>query len=85
MNRRRFLELSVLAGVAPGPISRVLRAESPHHAPESLPSKLRQPLLRKLLSTPQTGFPILTPTFAAMYKGQVSLARSAMQAGCSAT
>jgi len=67
MNRRRFLELSVLAGVAPGPISRVLRAESPHHAPESLPSKLRQPLLRKLLSTPQTGFPILTPTFAAMF------------------
>ena len=77
MNRRRFLALSALAGITPGPFSRVLLAGGRQPAP-SRPKSL-MPLVNRLLSTPQVGFPTLTPTFAAMFApgaGPAHLVRS---------
>src|SRR5258708_404663 len=77
MNRRRFLSLSALAGITPGLFSRVLLAGD--RKPTSRDPKSLAPLLTRLLSTPQVGFPTLTPTFAAMFvpgAGPAHLVRS---------
>ena len=82
MNRRRFLSLGALAGMAPGPLSRVLRANTAESAsrPAARPSsKFDLPILRQVISAPQTAFPTVTPQFAAMFRpgaGGIQLVRS---------
>ena len=63
--------------MTPGPLSRALLAAEPEARQPGTQSKMW--LLNKLLSTPQTGFPTLTPTFAAMFtpgSGPIQLVRS---------
>src|SRR5579863_9397093 len=79
MNRRRFLTLSTLAGIAPGPFSNLTLAEPIRPRPEPRPSKLKLPMLKHALSTPQTGFPTITPQFAAQFgpgTGGIQMVRS---------
>ncbi len=79
MNRRHFLAATALAGIAPGPFSRRLLAEAPNRSALHAPSKLKLPLLKQLLSTPQTGFPTVTPQFAVQFgpgSGAIQMVRS---------
>lgn len=65
--------------MTPGPLSRVLRAEPLDARPRLSRSKLNLPILRQVISTPQTGFPTVTPQFAAMFRpgtGGIQLVRS---------
>jgi hypothetical protein len=79
LNRRRFLALSTLAGITPGPFAGMLRAEPLSSPQPTRRSKLNLSILKQRLSTPQIGFPTLTPTFAAMFgpgTGPIQLVRS---------
>ncbi len=85
MNRRRFFAVSALAGIAPGPVSRLLLADPA--APSQKIARYKMPLLNRLLSSPQIGFPTLTPNFAAMFApgaGPIQLVRSETWADFSA-
>jgi uncharacterized protein (TIGR03437 family) len=77
MNRRNFIAISALAGMTPGQLARVMRGAEPNPSQQDTRNKMW--LLKQLLSTPQAGFPTLTPTFAAMFApgtGPVQLVRS---------
>jgi hypothetical protein len=77
MDRRHFITLTGLAAVAPGSFSRALLADP--REPSARRSKLKLPFLKQLLSTPQTGFPTVTPQFAAMFTpgtGGIQMVRS---------
>ena len=83
MNRRRFLAVSALAGIKPGPLSEKLLADEPAAPPRREESPRREPgrlpFLNQLVTTIQPGFPTVTPTFAAMFtpgKGGIPLVRS---------
>lgn len=68
MNRRRFLTLGTLAaGMAPGPFSKLMLAEPTKPGSEARLSKLKLPMLKHSMSTPQIGFPTITPQFAAQF------------------
>src|ERR1035438_7458862 len=64
MNRRNFIAISALAGMTPGQLARVMRGAEPNPSQQDTRNKMW--LLKQLLSTPQAGFPPLTPTFAAL-------------------
>jgi uncharacterized protein (TIGR03437 family) len=77
MNRRRFLAVSALAGVNPGPLSRKLLAQESYSSRRHPRSKM--PFLKQLVTTINPGFPSVTPTFAAQFtpgKGGIQLVRS---------
>ena len=63
--------------MTPGQLARVMRGAELNHPQQDIRNKMW--LLKNLLSTPQAGFPTLTPTFAAMFTpgaGPVQLVRS---------
>src|SRR5580658_4325225 len=65
MNRRNFITISALAGMTPGQLARAMRGSESNPSKQDFRNKMW--LLKKLLSTPQSGFPTLTPTFAAQF------------------